>query len=321
MDLVGCAVVGIGAIGRRHAKLLAGRRDARLLACCDRDPSAGDRTPEGVPLVADLDEALATPGLQAVLICTPADSHLAIVERARARGLAVFCEKPLTATLEDASRLRALAAAESPGAPPLVIGHLLRFDPDYAAARKAVAGGEIGELVQLWGRQMIPAYEGRQIANRTTLAVEVAVHEIDVLRWIAGDVVRVHAEGGRLAASPEGQVDAIAATLRFATGVVATLELNWTMPGTGPESVSWGMQAFGTAGAITVDRAGITPDHTDVLLAAEHDRLLDMVRGEGSWPVTLAEAEATLAAALALDESLNSGQPVSPSAPQRTGPS
>jgi predicted dehydrogenase len=157
---VRCAVIGVGMVGGVHAAILHACAEADLLACCDTDPAREEVTPGGVAFHTDLDATLATPGLEAVFVCTPQHLHRPVVEQALGRGLAVFCEKPMASTLEDAdAMIRAAEAAPSV----LVIGHTLRFSPDYVAVHEAVSGGEIGAVVHMAARWNAPDFEGRII--------------------------------------------------------------------------------------------------------------------------------------------------------------
>ncbi len=87
---VRCAIVGVGMMGREHAAILAASTAADLVVACDVDATASDRLPQGVPLVTDLDAALDTPDLEAVVVATPPDLHRSVVEAALAKGLAVL---------------------------------------------------------------------------------------------------------------------------------------------------------------------------------------------------------------------------------------
>ena len=140
MNPVRCAVIGVGMVGTEHAQILDACAEADLAACCDTDAGRQESAPAGVAFHTGLDATLATPDLEAVFVCTPQHLHRPVVEQALARGLAVFCEKPMASTLEDADAM--IQAAASSGG--LVIGHTLRFSPDYLAVHEAISGGESG---------------------------------------------------------------------------------------------------------------------------------------------------------------------------------
>jgi predicted dehydrogenase len=323
MKPVRCAVIGLGMIGREHAAVLAGSPLADLLACCDIDPSAAAGAPAGVSVTQDLRDLLDLPELEAVFVCTPQDTHRQIVMQALQCGLYVFCEKPVAHTLDDADAMIAVPQAQ---AGRLAIGHTLRFSPDYLAVHKAVTGGQVGQVVSMAARRCVPDFEGKLIAGRTNLAVEVGIHDIDVMRWLAGDVETVYAEAAQMRVTGAGLTDAVVGTIRFASGVVATIEFNWIMSSKSALKADYRLAVFGTKGSAFAEfnapvvrifggEAPRTGWRDDVygsqsgVLVTEDEHFLAMVRGARSWPITLADARAALAAAIAIDESARSGSP------------
>src|SRR3984893_9198557 len=98
---VRCAVIGIGMIGTEHAAILAACAEAERAACCDPYPALQDSIPPGFAFHTDLGATLEVAGLEAVFVCTPQHLHRPVVEQALARGLAVFCEKPIAAAADD----------------------------------------------------------------------------------------------------------------------------------------------------------------------------------------------------------------------------
>ena len=323
MKPVRCAVIGLGMIGREHAGVLAGSPLADLLACCDVDPGAAAGAPAGISVTEDLRELLDLPELEAVFVCTPQETHRQVVLQALRCGLFVFCEKPVAHTLEDADALISMPEAR---AGRLVIGHTLRFSPDYLAVHQAISRGAVGRIVSMAARRCVPDFEGRLIASRTNLAAEVGIHDIDVMRWLAGDIETVYAEAADMRVTGAGLTDALVGTIRFASGVVATIEINWIMSSESALKADYRLAVFGTKGSAFAEfnapivrvfggEAARTGWRDDIygsqsgVLVTEDEHFLGMVRGTRSWPITLAEARAALAVAIAIDESARSGRP------------
>jgi predicted dehydrogenase len=313
-------------IGRAHLLALRSSPVADVVVCCDPAHEAAQHVPAEIPLVGDLDAALAVEGLEAVFVCTPQHLHRTVSEAALRRGLAVFCEKPIAHTLADADAM--IETARAAGRP-LAIGHTLRFDPDYGAVHAAVRDGQIGRVVSLAARRNVPDFEGRIIAPRTTLAVEVLVHDLDLLRWVAGDIERISAEVSRQGVLGDGLVDAVVATVRMRGGAVATLESNWVMASERGIGSDFRFSVVGSAGAAYADYVtgpvsifGPTPTFPRTgwlaevhgiqtgVLRTQDEHFLRIVRSGEPWPVALADARAALAAALALDESIATDRPV-----------
>lgn len=176
-------------------------------------------------------------------------------------------------------------------------------------------------------RHCVPDFEGKLIAARTNLAVEVGIHDIDVMRWLAGDIETVYAEQATMGVTGPGLTDAVVGTIRFASGAVATIEINWIMSSESALKADYRLAVFGTTGSAFAESSAPTVrvfggDTTPTgwlddihgsqsgVLVTEDEHFLAMVRGARSWPLTLADARAALAAAVALDESATSGRPV-----------
>lgn len=330
MGPVRCGIVGVGMMGAEHAAILARSPAARLVVACDPDPSVARAVPDGVPLVADLEAALDTPGLEAVVIATPQAHHRTAVGAALRRGLAVLCEKPIAHTLEDADAIVALGS--EPGAR-LAIGHMYRFDPRYGAIAAAARTGELGRPIQLTARGNVPDFEGRLLAGRTTLANENGVHVFDLFQWVAGPIERVYGEASTSESLGPGLVDSIAVTVRFRNGAVGTYATAWTMPSElgyasdhvfsflGSEGLAWIDARQSETGIVApgITRFPATITYRDPsgvpygLYRTEIEAFLANVRGTDrwSWPVSLGEARSALAVALAADRSMREGRPVS----------
>ena len=158
--------------------------------------------------------------------------------------------------------------------------------------------------------------------------MEVGVHDIDLLRWLVGDIVRVQAMPASTSSLGEGAVDAVVATLGFAGGVVGLVEFNWVMSRRSGLAGDYRLAIFGTEGAGYVEmrdpvarvysvrenrRLG-THGLFDVggtmagSVAIEDRHFVGWVRGIHDWPVSLQDARAALEVALALDESARSGK-------------
>lgn len=329
MEPVRCAIVGVGMMGAEHAAILARSPAAELVVACDTDPAVAGTLPPGVPLVADLDSALAVPGLEAVVIATPQAHHRTAVSAALARGLAVLCEKPVAHTLADADAIVALGSRTGAY---LVVGHMYRFDPRYAAIAAAVHAGELGPAVQLTARGNVPDYEGRVLAGRTTLANENGVHVFDLFQWLAGPIVRVYGEASATGVLGPGLIDSIAVTVRFRSGAVGTYATSWTMPSAlgyasdhvfsfqGATGLAWidarqpetGIVGPGVTrfpGTLAYRDPGGVPYG---LYRTELEAFLAGVRDPArrAWPVSLAEARSALAVALAADRSMREGRPM-----------
>jgi len=321
-----CAVVGLGSIGRDHAAILHALPETELVVGVDIDPARADVLPAGVRASTDVADALAH-GIEAVWVCTPQHLHRDIVVSALEHGRHVFCEKPIAHTIEDADAM--IAAARRRPELTLAIGHTLRFHPDFVAARNAVAAGQVGTPIQLSARWNTGDHEGRVISGRTTVPLEMSIHDIDILRWIAGEIRTVSAVASTIAPCGPGP-DAVAGTLEFESGAVAALEHNWIMPFASGMHSDHRLAVFGDAGTVYVE-ARPTPTQVFAVegprfpnttyrqadaavpggaLATADRHFVRTVRHDEPWPLELEDARAALRVALAMDRSIAERRPI-----------
>jgi predicted dehydrogenase len=279
-----------------------------------------------VPFTTQVEEVLSAQGVEAVVIATPEPSHRALAVPALEEGLAVLCEKPIARALEDADEM--ISVAQDSGAL-LAIGHTTRFDPRYRTLWRIIESGELGEAVEIVSRRASNATEREFYGHRTSLAMELAVHDLDVFRWFAGDIARVYAECAVPSADePPG---ALAATVRFASGAIGLLEASWVYPPDCGIAFESYLTFIGTRGvAVLGDRSGalavnvggggrfLDPlDEPQLLgapvnaLAHEVDYFFACVQEGLAWPLDPSDAREALIAARALEASVERGTPVS----------
>ena len=230
-------VVGCGFIGTLHSRALralvkGGAVDASVEVTCDADIERAEAfaRPHGARALTDPFEAIAT--VDAVWLCTPTATHRPLAEAAAAAGVAVFCEKPLATTLDDATAMAAAVAAAGVVAQ---VGLVLRRAPVLADLADLVAGGALGRPMAVVFRddqyfpvqgQYASTWRGDvAIAGGGTL-LEHSIHDIDILRWLLGDVEEVTAVTANFSGHL-GIEDVAVATLRFAAGATASLTSVW----------------------------------------------------------------------------------------------
>ena len=129
---IGLGLIGAGRIGQVHARNAAGDAvsDCGLVAVADpvADAAAAVAASTGARAHTGPEELIADPAVDAVLVCSPTDTHLALVEACAAAGKPVFCEKPLAVGL---ARIDAVLARVDAAGVPLMVGFQRRFDPGF----------------------------------------------------------------------------------------------------------------------------------------------------------------------------------------------
>lgn len=327
MNRTRIGIVGGGFMGSVHAAAWAACPEARLTAIMAHPerPPARLAHDYGMHACTDLDELLDRVDL--VDICVPTDLHHEITIRAARAGRAVVCEKPLARTPALAADM--IATCREAGVP-LLPAHVVRFFPEYAAAKAAVDAGEIGEpavirLTRATFRPRKPAGNWYfDEARSGGLHFDLMVHDLDYARWVAGDVVSVHARSVR-AARPDVDTDHVLVILRHSSGALSHVEASWAHP---PPTFRTRVEIAGTHGLLDFDsdrsapvrptlragaRAGEMPLPSSPLAespyTAQLRHFLDVLRGAAKPVVTAEDALAAVRIAEAVGQSITTGRP------------
>ncbi len=221
--MIGFALFGCGRIGRMHARNLHAHPGAELVACFDvAGPAAAAVAAEfGAAQAQSVDEALANPRVRAVFIASSTDTHVDLIARSVQAGKAVLCEKPVDL---DIARVDACWQAIAGLQPLVMIGFNRRFDPSFRALRDRLAAGEIGRLEQVVITSRDPAPPPpAYIAASGGLFRDMTIHDFDLARFLAGDIVEVQAMGANLvepSIQAQGDIDAAMLVMRAASGAL-----------------------------------------------------------------------------------------------------
>jgi myo-inositol 2-dehydrogenase / D-chiro-inositol 1-dehydrogenase len=323
-------LIGAGGIGSFHGESFTLRvPGATLASVADPAPGVAERLAAslGCPQATlEPAELLADPSIQAVVVAAPPSVHADLIEAAAGVGKAVFCEKPMGLTLDDADR--AIKAARAAGVP-LQVGFNRRFATDFRAAHDLVASGQLGEPQLLRSLTRDPELADPSIIKPWTIFLETLIHDFDTLLWLnlGARAVEVYAMADALVRpdwKDRGLLDTAMVMVRFDNGAMATAEASF--------QAVYGYdvrgEVFGSAGMVT---AGDTRQ-TNMTFYGEKGVIYDTVRrnidlfrdaytGElahfvdcvrnGTGPECTGEdARAALAIALAAIESVQTGRPV-----------
>lgn len=227
--MLNVSVIGAGRIGKVHAENLAFRiPETRVVTITDVNLAAAQETAARLNIPnasADYRDALGE-GIDAVVICSSTDTHTQFIIEAAAAGKHIFCEKPIDLSL---SRIdEALAAVEKAGVK-LQIGFNRRFDPNFRRVRTAVENGEIGQPHRLHIISRDPAPPPISYVRVSGgMFVDMTIHDFDMARYLVGaEVEEVYTAAGVMvdpAIGAEGDVDTALIVLKFANGVIGSIE-------------------------------------------------------------------------------------------------
>jgi len=250
MPTLTVTVLGAGVMGDLHANVVAGHRGASLASVVDVDADAAAAVADDHDAAALTDADSALESADACVIATPEPTHADLLERAVAADCAVLLEKPIAGESADVERMAATAAEATV---PILPGHLLRFEPRYAEARRAARDGDFGDLLSLSARRAIPRAWSERMGDRIHPVKQIGTHDVDLLRWIAdADVTRVHATATERELSDLGIPDAIHATLSFDSGATASARFIGLWPEAFPAEIDARMEVVGSSGGSIV---------------------------------------------------------------------
>ncbi len=331
-------VVGLG-VGRRFVEAFAAHPHTNVAAVCAKEPDALTAAcrEHAVPRrYLDFDDIAADPELDLLVIATPHALHAPMAVAALRAGKHVIVEKPMCISLQECEAM--IQAVEETGKL-LAVDQVLRFYPYYQSLKQHLADGGLGEIYYAEADYLHNT--ARLIRERTVWRGETehshypilggGSHSLDMLRWLVGEVERVHCEAAGRALPDFPFPDCMVATLRFANGAVGKCTTSYGLV----RETMHNLVLFGTRG--TVERARGRHDQEKQFRSAagEHDF------AEEAWPVPFRppggkpiaavadhvyqcvinhetpltnvwEGANTVAVALAAIESWQTGKPVTP---------
>ena len=219
------AVVGLGYWGPNRLRALNELPETEARWICDLDPERLARHAERNPLsrpTADLDEALADPEVDAVVIAVPVVGHHALATRALEAGKHVFVEKPLARSSAEAEELVALADRQGLV---LACGHTFLHSPPVLAAKRIIDAGDLGEIYFVSSSRVnLGPYR-----SDVSVLFDLGPHDFSILRyWLERNPASVSAIGRD--AISRGVADVAFVHLDFLDGLIAHVELSWLAP-------------------------------------------------------------------------------------------
>jgi inositol 2-dehydrogenase len=324
-------VIGLGRLGRVYAADLAHRvPNARLMAVADKQADLAESFARefGVPkwyrshhdLIGDRD-------VHAVAVITSTSTHREVVIDAAKGGKAVFCEKPISISLEEAQQM--LEVVRTTGVF-LQMGFQRRFDAGYLAAKKKVEAGVIGAPVLLTSTSRDPYRPPLEFCDPKVsggLIADMGIHDFDVARMFMGDVKSVYAIGGTLA-YPEmksvGDIDNAIINMVFENGTLGVVHLSRNAVfGYDIRAEIWGTQGslqigyFRQTPILVMTKEGITHDVVPYFMErfesaylAQIQDFVDNVLHDREPSINGADAVAALRISLAATTSLRENRPV-----------
>lgn len=230
---INVGVVGLGRLGSLYVEYLNYQiPGAQVTAVAEADSQVAAKIAKEHNIRHVFDnyrEMLEVPDLQAVVVVSPTSTHKDIVVDAADKGKMIFCEKPLSLSLDEAQQMK---KAVNKNGIFFHMGFMRRFDRGYAAAKQRIEKGEIGTPIVFKATSRDPYRPSLEYADPEKsggLLLDMGIHDFDLARWFMGDVSDLYTVGGVLA-FPEmktiNDVDNAMVTMTFESGTIGTADMS-----------------------------------------------------------------------------------------------
>ena len=232
MKRLNVGVIGLGRLGRVYARDLAGRiPETKLVAVADPLGNLAKEIAEEFDVAKSFTDPMALiddHSVDAIVIVTPTHLHREHVMAAANNGKPTFCEKPPALSLAEVQQMKDAIAKSGVF---FQMGFMRRFDPGYAAAKRQIDGGRIGQPLVFKATSRDPFRPSLEYANPASsggMLLDMGIHDFDLARWFMGDVRSVAAIGATIA-YPElatvGDIDNAITSMTFTSGKLGVVDL------------------------------------------------------------------------------------------------
>jgi scyllo-inositol 2-dehydrogenase (NAD+) len=227
---INIGIIGTGRLGYHHASNILRSKGTNLVAVSDAAKDSLDRATKDFDVkgYSSYMDLINSPDVKALVIATSTQTHYEILTAAIKSGKPIFCEKPITYTLEEAEEIVEMVMKNNIY---LQVGFMRRFDPGHIAAKKMIAEGECGKPIYIHDCQRDPngpppAY----VPQSGGLFVDMGIHDLDVARWLMdSEIVEIYAQGAVLKheyLKELNDVDDGQILLKFESGALGMIEIS-----------------------------------------------------------------------------------------------
>ena len=329
MNKIRTLIIGLGRIGKIHLGNLQAIDEVEIVGICDpTDEAKVFSNKAGLTFYQkDFTDVADQVQADAIVICSPTDTHANYVSIAAKKGIDVFCEKPLDLSLE---KVKQVLKTVNESKIKLMLGFNRRFDSEFQSVKEKIVNGHIGDIhtIKITSRDPSPP-PINYIKSSGGMFLDMTIHDFDMIRYLTNkEIVEVYAKGDALV-NPEiakaGDIDTAIINLTFEDGSMAVID-NCRKAVYGYDQR---VEVFGSKGMVqsknkfdkytlTYSEKGVTsplPQHFFLERYAdaykkEIDHFIDCIRHKKTPEVSGFDGLMSLLLGLCAKESLNCNKPV-----------
>ena len=223
--MLNVAVIGVGSMGKNHARIYNDLSNINLVAVADNDEKNLQQISKkyGCKAYIDYRKMLDSEELDIVSVVVPTKLHKQVAFDVIEKGVNILLEKPIAFTVEEGKKIIDLAKEKKVK---LMIGHIERFNPAIIELKKRIDAGELGKIFKIDVNRVGP-FPAR--IRDVGVVIDLAVHDLDIIRYLTNsEVTRLYAEIKRQIHTEHE--DLLSALLKFKNGVICNLNINWLTP-------------------------------------------------------------------------------------------
>ncbi len=262
MEKIRIGIIGMGRMGITHYAIINSHPDVQIVSVSDTSKMMLDINRKFNPnleVYSDYKQMIKKSSLDGIIICTPPALHYGICKAACEKGIAVFCEKPFTANLDQARELTEMFQKAD-----LVnqVGYVNRFNDVFVKVRELIQAGILGKIArfksEMFSATVIKPSSGSGWRSKRAegggVTYEMATHALDLVNYFLGKPSKV--TGAAMTSVYSKTVeDAVSATLLYDDGKCGTIYVNWS--DTSYRKPSNKIDIFGTGGKLLADQHGM----------------------------------------------------------------
>jgi UDP-N-acetylglucosamine 3-dehydrogenase len=221
--MIKLGVIGLGSMGKNHVRVCSQLGNIELIGVCDINKKIAKNVGDSFQISHYSHYSELLPKIDAAIIATPTISHYNIGIDLLKKGKHLLIEKPICNDEKNADKLVELAKKENLT---LAVGHIERYNPVVSLVKELINKNQLGELISIKSKR-VSKFPGR--IKDVGVILDFGVHDIDIMRYLAGEVISVYATAAKFNKKIDFE-DHADIMLTFDSGISGVIEVNWLTP-------------------------------------------------------------------------------------------